>query len=592
MRHATRWLSTSLLALNCGFLPARGLDGEGEEAEIKGVGKSSAAAFNLAMKSKSDSVSAAAYGMFLKASRTSEPGELAGKIKTFSEREGMLYRAMAIASYHPDANKISQALADGRAYELAAGMALWKAKAHYLQAKVQADRARLLNGIGVETTTKKRRKSPAIVTVPAALFKVKVPGIQERAILAAAYGGAGEHKETIRAIKPKTPGVYAARALFLSMQGESFTTNDVMQIAAPLLKASKPMTQINAHTTSWNPLAVPGCAFVEALGISGDTAYLPVLHKALFHPDIRIQTDAVRAIKAIDSEESLPILARRLGDCSWPVAVEICDTISRMPDKRIIGPLINRLGKERGRIRQDLVFALSVIAGEQKAETPKGWASWFHKEGPGFEVDTAASKTFRDEHLTAYTSVPSYGYFYGIKIYSDRFCFVVDTSASMRGARIADLRSNMTECLNSLRGNPAYNIVDFGGDVVTMYAGTLTDDRAIGLKRVEEMPLTYATRSFDAMERACQLNAVDTLIFLSDGAPIRGQIDSWAHIRSALTLMNIYRPMAIQSIDFDPSPGNMENMRLLGLENKGQHMSVEVGLDPNAGQKKPKKKKK
>jgi hypothetical protein len=94
------------------------------------------------------------------------------------------------------------------------------------------------------------------------------------------------------------------------------------------------------------------------------------------------------------------------------------------------------------------------------------------------------------------------------------------------------------------------------------------------------------------MERACQLNAVDTLIFLSDGAPIRGQIDSWAHIRSALTLMNLYRPMAIQSIDFDPSPGNMENMRLLGLENKGQHMSVEVGLDPNAGQKKPKKKKK
>jgi hypothetical protein len=149
----------------------------------------------------------------------------------------------------------------------------------------------------------------------------------------------------------------------------------------------------------------------------------------------------------------------------------------------------------------------------------------------------------------------------------------------MKGGRIKSLRENMTQTLNSLRGNPLYNIVDFGGDLVTMYPDSLTDDRAIGLKRVERMPLTLATRSFDALERASQLEEVDTLIFLSDGAPIRGAIDSWSQIFSAMSMINRYRPLAIMSIDFDPQPGNQQNMRWLGLLNAGNHISVEVPLD-------------
>jgi hypothetical protein len=571
---------------------ARKLSGEGEEEEIKSLSNNSpAAAFTLSMKTKSDSVSGAAFGMFIKGTGGLDTTEVAEKIKIFSQREGMFFRAIAIASYHPKADGIIQALAEHGSKDLAAGMAHWRAKTSYLEVLNRADKARLMNALGVEKLSQKRRGASKKVTIPAALIQTDQTAVQERAILAAAYAKAKEHTDLISSIQPKAPGVLAAQLLYRAMMGETLSTNETVEVAGTLLRVKNPMTQVTAATSTWDPLAPPGCAFVEALGTTKDAAHLPILHKALFHQDIRIQADAARAIKNIASDKSLPVLARRLTDCGWPIAIELCDTFTLMPDKRLIGPLINRLGKERGRIRQDLVFALSVIAAEQHGETVPAWAAWYRKAGASFEVDPKASKEYRFENLVGYTSVPSYGYFYGIKIYSDRFCFVIDTSASMRGGRIADLRSNMVQCLNSLKGNPGYNIVDFGGDVVTMYDGTLTDDRAVGLKRVEEMPLTFATRSFDALERAGELNGVDTLLFLSDGAPVRGQIDSWVNIRSALQLMNLYRPLAIQSIDFDPQPGNMEQMRMLALENNGQHMSVEVGIDPDAADRKPKKKK-
>jgi len=168
------------------------------------------------------------------------------------------------------------------------------------------------------------------------------------------------------------------------------------------------------------------------------------------------------------------------------------------------------------------------------------------------------------------------GYFYGLFIYSDRFCFVVDTSNSMRRERIDSLRSEMATTIKDMARHVQYNIVDFGGNIVTMHEGGLTHDRAKGLERVKTMPLTGGTRSFDAMERAALLYEVDTLMFLSDGAPIRGQFDSWENIRSALFLQTRFYPLAVFSIDFNAGKGNLDNMKGMADEHYGQSESIEV----------------
>jgi len=109
-----------------------------------------------------------------------------------------------------------------------------------------------------------------------------------------------------------------------------------------------------------------------------------------------------------------------------------------------------------------------------------------------------------------------------------------------------------------------------------MHEGGLTHDRAKGLERVMTMPLSGGTRSFDAMERAALLYEVDTLRFLSDGAPIRGQFDDWDNIRSALFVQTRFHPLAVFSIDFNAGKGNLENMKGMADEHYGQSESIEV----------------
>ena len=111
--------------------------------------------------------------------------------------------------------------------------------------------------------------------------------------------------------------------------------------------------------------------------------------------------------------------------------IDVCDAIGMMPDKRMIKPLVTRLGRERGRFRQDVVYALSSIAGAQEGKTVREWVEWYKSHGENFEVDPEATKEFRSTRWVTKMSVPSYGFFYGLSIYSDRFCFVVDTSGSM-----------------------------------------------------------------------------------------------------------------------------------------------------------------
>ena len=91
------------------------------------------------------------------------------------------------------------------------------------------------------------------------------------------------------------------------------------------------------------------------------------------------------------------------------------------------------------------------------------WVEWYKSHGENFEVDPEATKEFRSSRWVTKMSVPSYGFFYGLSIYSDRFCFVVDTSGSMKGGRIKSLRENMTQTLNALKGESAVQHRRFWG---------------------------------------------------------------------------------------------------------------------------------
>jgi len=567
---------------------AKKMQGEGEFEEIKGLkdDNNGVVSFKVAMKTRSDSVSSAAFGYAMKKSAAVPAENVANMVAEYAETEGRFHRAVGLASYHKNVQGIVDALVEKRNFPLAASLLHFTAKRHHVEMGIAQKKDDLkvffseaYGGAVTKGKGKKGKGGGKKISVAEGFFGVRDSGVVERAILAAAYVRDKNLKSSIDAVEPASSGIFAAKLLYAAMIGATVDASMVQKAAGKLMAVKRPVTRVSSELSTWNISSPPACILIEALGETKSADHLPVIHKALFHSDIRVQVEAARAIKKIGSPESIPVLAKSLGVCQWPVLIDVCDAIGMMPDKRVIKPLISRLGKERGRFRQDVVYALGSIAGAQEGRTVREWVEWYKAHGENFEVDPEVTKEFRSTRWVTKMSVPSYGFFYGLSIFSDRFCFVVDTSASMRGGRIKSLRENMTQTLNALKGTPQYNIVDFGGDVITMYPGELTEDRVVGLKRVAEMPLTGATRSYDAMERAASLNEVDTLIFLSDGAPIRGALDSWAHVHSALAMKNYYRPLAFLSIDFDPQPGNLQNMRWLALLNAGDHLSVEIPLD-------------
>ena len=440
----------------------------------------------------------------------------------------------------------------------------------------------------------KGRSTPKAASIPDALFTSRSPEAVSQAILAAAYRKDSSYADKVRAAKASTAEIQGAKFLYQAM---TEGTLDVKAVDAAFSKMLRPKTAIqsNRPLLSYPTAKVPGiCSTLEAIAIAGDESFLKFPPAALKVRDIRVKIDAVRVMAALKSDKYLPILAQELTKAEWPLAMEICRTISASPHKGFFNTLIKRLNNEKGRLRQDIVHCLSTIAGGQEASTAKEWAAWWSKNSRTFQVDAEASAAYRESNRIQDVDIDGNGFFYGLILYSDRMSYVVDSSASMRGGRIESLTENMSGSIEQLKSHVKFNIVDFGGDLNIMYEGSLTSNKRDGVETVEDFFLSLGTRSYDGMEAAIHLQEIDTIFFLSDGAPIRGQLDNWSQIRAALILMGRYRPVAVCCIDFDPSAGNQAHMFALSAENAGHHESVEVGGGGGGGKpkNKPKNKKK
>ncbi len=582
--------NVTILALACAVMGAR-VEGEGEEKDCKLAETSTKEAMDLAVKSKSESVSWAAFGAYLRQETDLTSDAAVRNMERFAKRKGCFFKCAQLVSLRQDWQDAADALAkekDAASTSLAAAIYATAALGDYLSAE-KADRCGPIPGGGkggkggkakgkAKGKGGKRSKAlpPPVTTVAQELFASRDPQTRRWAIMAAAYANDKTAAEAIRASAKNVRGLDPATVFYFARQGDVPDDRALVDFIKRPQRGFKAMKSPEPSLSRYG-LEIPDmCLICEALGELKQERYVPILHQMLGHADVRVQCDAARAIRKVASPTSIPVLIKAVPTCSWPVLTTVCDTLGANPDKQAMVPLIQRLAKEKGRMRLDIVHALSSITGEQHGQTAEEWKTWWGKNGAEFEVDPKAAAAFRKKTLVQNIRVPGNGFFYGLTIFSDRFCYVVDTSASMRGGRIESLRDNMTGSIKMLKDHVMYNIVDFGGDVCVMYPKSLTDDKRMGVQRVEYMPLTFATRSYDAMERACFLPGLDTIYFLSDGAPVRGQTDSWLHIMRGLTIINRYRPIAVFGIDFNPSASNKKMMERMVLENYGLQESVEV----------------
>ena len=508
----------------------------------------------------------------------------------FSKKKGLFNSAAAIASFY-DVDQLIPNVTKEKNGELAAAILACKAYAASLEPQANArdsaaddeEPAKKKKGKkarkgkkGKGKKGKKAAQADAAFTIPEELFKSKSLKTQYLLILAAAYVKKDEYKEIIAKIPNKSGKIASAKILYKVMIGDTPTDKEIKEAFEKSGRVAKPV-QEDASSLMDIDMDVPAmCPLMDALGRMKDSRYIGLIHKSLNSKDVRVHIDALRAMRRIAHESSIKEMQKLLAKCPWNVLIEVCLGLGENPHASSIEPLLKRFKNETGRFRLDVNYAISSIVGKRIGFNPKEWELWWSKNKKSFKVDSGKTQAYRNSVRLQDVGVPSLGGFYQISIYSDHCCFVLDSSNSMKGKRIESLKGNCKETITTLAKHVMYNIVDFGGNIDVLYPRTLIKNRRKGLDYIYDLDLSLGTRTIDSIIRGMEIPTVDTIYFLSDGAPYRGRMQKWGNIFRLILLMNRYRHIAVSTICFDPSAKNKKSMKQISIENYGHSESLDV----------------
>jgi len=310
---------------------------------------------------------------------------------------------------------------------------------------------------------------------------------------------------------------------------------------------------------TYDPRGTAQSYAIMAAGAAGLDDAVDPLFELLAEEDPHVAVAAARSLGQIGGE-GLPVrlLEQMNNDTPWPVRLALYDAVGANPDKDAVAPLRERFIAEDGRLRQDALFALlSIIAGQAERMDIAAFDHWWSLHGEAFEVDAEATAAWRSEHRVGEVEIDPIAGFYDSAVISDRPVFAVDASKSMAGKQIESLQAMLDNDVLSLPDYVKFNIVDFGGHVRTLAPGGLipAENRKAAMYQFkQEMELTFGTRTYDAIERAIFIPEMDTVHFLSDGAPYGSHLKNWGKIDYVTRLLCRTAPVAVNMI-FIPEPG-------------------------------------
>ena len=297
------------------------------------------------------------------------------------------------------------------------------------------------------------------------------------------------------------------------------------------------------------------------------------------HPATRM--GAAAALGELRTAQALERLHAMLGDTDPSVRAEVLLTVGSLRRKHSIPVLIARVNGETGRAKHDLLTVLRLLTGLDQGTSYERWKRWWEGEGEAFALptyeDALAIERRRAQKAEDGRTVTA---FYGLRVVSDRVCFVLDISGSM-STRTGGGRSRVElareELARSLEGYPdgdLFNLIFFSSDVMAWQDRLVAMDaktRAAAVNYVLRQTAGGATAVYDALERAFEDERIDTIFLLTDGAPAGGTVDDPAEILASVRRWNSARHVRIHTISIGTESGLLRD---LSRETGGEYRSI------------------
>jgi hypothetical protein len=309
--------------------------------------------------------------------------------------------------------------------------------------------------------------------------------------------------------------------------------------------------------------------------------------------------------------KATPDLVKRLSSPDWQVRVTACKALGTMGTAEAVDPLIDRLDEEGGRILKEVWKALRAITGETFGPVSEEWRRWWKKQKPdGLPPPPPPVKNPEDDRYAppkrpgsgGTTEDPTY---YGKRVFSQSLVFVLDVSGSMEtkieipeesqralgippaGTRIAVAKSAARTAVSRLDPRGRFNVIFFSTEVHPWKDALvgIAAYREAAMDAIEGVQIQGETNIHGALRAALGLHGrstatadldanSDTVYFLTDGAPTRGEITDTETLLSWVRDANRFAKAELHVIAMGSLGIDIPFLRRLAAENGGSFTHV------------------
>ncbi len=308
-------------------------------------------------------------------------------------------------------------------------------------------------------------------------------------------------------------------------------------------------------------------------------------------PQVRVAAlDALRELRE-DSPRIVEAVVEQLRHDFWPVKAAAVSALRAIGARGAVEPLIEALGKNTGRLREDISEALKELTGIDKHGDPATWKAWWKENGEKYIAGEYEPPPGEGRKAGAGGTT-----FYGIPVLSENVVFILDRSGSMaepsewkeprdvatgparkgdeikpEGNRKIDVaRWQLKRALAMMPDGARFNVIFYNHEwaIFSGRMAVLNDaSRRKAFEFIDGLEPVGSTNCYDPLEKGLSFAAagvmaekilkdgVDTVFFLSDGMPNSGQVPRAEDIVVKIRDLNRTRKVRINTIGVFGTPG-------------------------------------
>ena len=258
------------------------------------------------------------------------------------------------------------------------------------------------------------------------------------------------------------------------------------------------------------------------------------------------------ALRALAFQETVtsPRALRRLAKHKrWQVRLALAEGLRAYRHKESVDLLITLVGDKRIRVRESANESLELLTGQVRGTSQKRWKKWRQAQGADVRLIPREISRLRPYRKRDRRYAPR-GYF-GVHVASNRMVYVLDKSESMFYGLFDGVVDEMSAQLASAGPTTKFNVIEFDA-APRIWQTKLQPANAANVRKavafLQRSKPYGPTNVIDSLRLGMRVADLDSIVFLSDGLPNRGDPAQPDPIRSSVAVENRYLRIAIHTV--------------------------------------------